>query len=45
MLLSKFIQNYEFRLLNNEKVDPIYSRAIVVNRPCNLKIGVSKRLK
>ncbi|KAG2374400.1 hypothetical protein C9374_010970 [Naegleria lovaniensis] len=43
MLLSKLVQKYHFRLMNDESVDPVGTRTIVVNRPTNLKVAVSKR--
>nr|CAG4714871.1 unnamed protein product [Naegleria fowleri] len=43
MLLSKFVQKYRFRLMNDERVDPVGTRTIAVSRPTNLKVAISKR--
>ncbi|KAG2374401.1 hypothetical protein C9374_010971 [Naegleria lovaniensis] len=43
MVLSKLVQRYHFRLINDESVDPVGTQTIVVSRPTNLKVSVSKR--
>ncbi|EFC45549.1 predicted protein [Naegleria gruberi] len=44
MILAKLIQNYKFRLLNDETVDPVVSHIRVVNRPSkNMKIEITRR--
>jgi len=43
MLLCRTLQFYEFKLLNDESVDPIVNKFGITCRPGNLKVLVTKR--
>lgn len=46
IILAKLVQHYDFSLLNDEKVDPVTTRTLSVNRPSpNMKVAITPRVK